>query len=176
MERADLVLLNSGGLRSDLPAGALTFGALYEVFPFDNTIATLQLTGGEFLAILEALLSSSHGAPQISGLKIDVLRCPKQSRILSATLPDGRPFDRAATYRVTTSDFLALGGDGVGRVLEKVGAERKDFGHRRPLNMRDALAAWLEKQGGTLEAELDGRLRFADAKACDGTQSPPPSP
>ncbi len=176
MEQTDLVLLNSGGLRSDLPEGALTFGALYEVFPFDNTLATLQLTGAEFLSVLEELLSSSHGAPQVSGLKIDVARCPKQSRILSASLPDGRPFDRSATYRVTTSDFLALGGDGVGRVLEKVEAARKDFGHRRPQNMRDALASWLEKRGGTLEAELDGRLQLRDSKTCDGTQSPPLSP
>ena len=34
-----------GGLRADLPAGALTRGPLYDVFPFDNRVVTLPLTG-----------------------------------------------------------------------------------------------------------------------------------
>ncbi|HSP79426.1 MAG TPA: bifunctional UDP-sugar hydrolase/5'-nucleotidase, partial [Myxococcaceae bacterium] len=38
MEKADVALLNSGGLRANLKAGALTFGDLYEVLPFDNTV------------------------------------------------------------------------------------------------------------------------------------------
>jgi hypothetical protein len=31
--------------------------------------------------------------------------------------------------------------------------------------MRDALAIWLEKQGGTLQSKIDGRLVF-DTGAC----------
>ena len=34
-----------GGLRAGLPAGALTRGPLYDVFPFDNRVVALALTG-----------------------------------------------------------------------------------------------------------------------------------
>ena len=163
MEGADVALLNSGGLRADLPAGELTYGALYEVFPFDNAIATLRLTGAEIVALFESLLSSTHGAPQSSGLRFVAERCGRRTKITRITLADGRPLKPEAVYELTTSDFLALGGDGVGEVLDRVPAERKDFGHERDLGMRDALAEWLERRGGTFEAGVDGRMRVVDS-------------
>ncbi len=40
---ADLVINNTdGGLRADVPAGPLTYGRLFEVFPFDNQIVELD--------------------------------------------------------------------------------------------------------------------------------------
>jgi hypothetical protein len=45
MEGADVALLNSGGLRADLPAGELEYGAVYEIIPFDNNVATITMTG-----------------------------------------------------------------------------------------------------------------------------------
>jgi 5'-nucleotidase len=165
MEGADVTLLNSGGLRADLHAGELTYGALYEVFPFDNSIATLHLTGREVTELLEALLSGTHGVPQTSGLRFVVERCPGKSTITEVRFTDGRPFDPDATYRLATSDFLALGGDGVGEVLGRVPAERKHYGHERDLGMRDALAEWFLQRGGTLEGHVDGRMKLIDAPA-----------
>ena len=48
MPGADVALNSNsrGGLRADLPAGALTFGRLYEAFPFDNRLVTLTLKEG----------------------------------------------------------------------------------------------------------------------------------
>ncbi len=164
MEKTDLSLLNSGGLRADLPEGEMTYGALYEVFPFDNTIAILTLSGEEIVGMLEALLASGHGAPQTSGLRFSAERCPGKAHITDISFVDGRKLERQATYRVATSDFLAFGGDGVGVVLDKVPAERKDYGHRRALNMRDAIAAFLESRGGALTAGEGGRMILLDRK------------
>ncbi|MGC4122398.1 MAG: 5'-nucleotidase C-terminal domain-containing protein [Myxococcales bacterium] len=158
MEKTDVTLLNAGGLRADLASGELTFGALYEVFPFDNSVSTVTLTGEQILKCFEVLASSGHGAPQIAGVRVKGRKCGETVSIVEARFTDGRPFDRTATYRLTTSDFLALGGDGLGKVFDTLPATQKDFGHRRQLNMRDALAAFLEKRGGTLTAQLDGRL------------------
>jgi 5'-nucleotidase len=46
---ADVAAVNNAarGLRADLPAGPLTLGRLYDVFPFDNLIAHTTLTGAE---------------------------------------------------------------------------------------------------------------------------------
>ena len=164
-EGADVSLLNSGGLRADLHPGELTYGTLYEVFPFDNSIATLHLTGREIVELLEALLSGTHGVPQTSGLRFVVERCPGKATITEIRLADGRPLDNEATYRLVTSDFLALGGDGVGEVLDRVPSERKHYGHERDLGMRDALAEWFLHRGGTLEGRVDGRMKLLDAPA-----------
>lgn len=168
MEKTDVTLLNAGGLRADLSAGELTFGALYEVFPFDNSVSTLAMTGEQILRSFEVLLASGHGAPQISGVRVKVRRCGETVAVTEAAFADGRPFERSATYQLTTSDFLALGGDGLGKVFDPVPASQKDFGHRRQLNMRDALAAFLEKRGGTLTGKVDGRL------VIETTGCPPP--
>jgi 2',3'-cyclic-nucleotide 2'-phosphodiesterase (5'-nucleotidase family) len=46
---ADVAAVNNAGrgLRADLPGGPLTLGRLYDVFPFDNRIAQVTLTGAE---------------------------------------------------------------------------------------------------------------------------------
>jgi len=46
---ADVAAVNNAarGLRADLPEGPVTFGRLYDVFPFDNRIARITLTGAE---------------------------------------------------------------------------------------------------------------------------------
>lgn len=46
---ADVAVINNTarGLRADLPIGAMTLGHLYDVFPFDNRIVRVTLTGAE---------------------------------------------------------------------------------------------------------------------------------
>jgi len=46
---ADVAVVNNAarGLRADLPDGPLTFGRLYDVFPFDNRVARIMVTGAE---------------------------------------------------------------------------------------------------------------------------------
>jgi 2',3'-cyclic-nucleotide 2'-phosphodiesterase (5'-nucleotidase family) len=46
---ADVAAVNNAarGLWADLSAGPVTFGRLYDVFPFDNRIAQINLTGAE---------------------------------------------------------------------------------------------------------------------------------
>lgn len=165
MEGADLAILNSGGLRADLPAGELTYGALYEVMPFDNALSTLRVTGAELTALLRAAYGGTHGAMQVSGLKVRVERCGGKLLRLSVTRADGRRLDPEATYTLVTSDFLALGGDDLGEVVNALPRDRVDLGHARPMNLRDALADYLKKRVGTLTAKLDGRLTVVSLPA-----------
>jgi 2',3'-cyclic-nucleotide 2'-phosphodiesterase (5'-nucleotidase family) len=46
---ADVAAINNAarGLRADLPEGPVTFGRLYDLFPFDNRVARITLTGAE---------------------------------------------------------------------------------------------------------------------------------
>jgi 5'-nucleotidase len=46
---ADVAAVNNAarGLRADIPEGPITFGRLYDVFPFDNRIVRITLSGAE---------------------------------------------------------------------------------------------------------------------------------
>src|SRR5262249_8779531 len=107
--RADVALLNSGGLRAGVPAGELTYGAVYEVLPFDNTLAVLTVTTPELKRLLEAAYGRK-GIFQVSGLKVQVGACNGMPRFVSATLPDGKPLPANGRFRVAMPDFLARGG------------------------------------------------------------------
>ncbi len=114
---ADIALMNPGGLRSDLRAGAVTWGDLLTLHPFGNRLVTAEMTGAQLLAVLEQQWPSDPGAlPRIlktSGLfySWDPGR-PRGAHIVEACDASHAPLDRERRYRVTVNDFLANGGDG----------------------------------------------------------------
>ena len=115
---AQIALMNPGGVRAALvprDGGALTFGDIYATQPFGNTLVTQTLTGAELrLAIEQSLASETdpRNAIPSGGLSYSYdSRRPVGSRVVSVTFA-GQPLDLAASYRVTTSNFLASGGDG----------------------------------------------------------------
>jgi 5'-nucleotidase len=108
--------MNPGGIRADLDAGEVTYGEVFKVHPFGNTLVTFTLSGRELHTLLEQqwlgpyarILSPSHGfhyawsdsAPV--GAKVD----PASLRLY------GEPVRPEREYRVTVNSFLAAGGDG----------------------------------------------------------------
>ena len=115
---ADIAMHNNGGIRAALPKGAISFGQLYAVLPFDNQLMALDLTGAQVLRILEHSVSSNPGKMQVAGMafRFDMSK-PAGDRILEATV-GGKPLDPARAYRVVTIDYLASGGDGQETFLE----------------------------------------------------------
>ncbi len=119
----DLAFMNPGGIRDDLRAGPVTWGALFAIQPFANDLVKLELTGDQVRRLLEQQWASS--APKIlktSGLAYtwDGAR-PVGSRIVSISR-GGVPLDPAATYTVTVNSFLRTGGDGFTVLTEGKGA------------------------------------------------------
>ena len=109
---SDVALTNAGGLRADLPEGALDRGHVLDAFPFLNTSVTLALRGGDLRAAIEQGLSLKAGMVQVSGIvaRYDMKRAAG-SRLVSIEA-GGEPLQDEKTYRVTTNSFLAEGGDG----------------------------------------------------------------
>ena len=104
--RADVALLNAGGVRASVPAGPITYGALYEAFPFDNRFAVVRLTGAQLRAIVAANLRGEGGILIGSGFTVKA-ECVDGE--LQVTLRDGRGRPIADRKRLTllTSDYLA---------------------------------------------------------------------
>lgn len=49
----DVAFANGGGLRAPLPQGNITYGSLYAIWPFNNTIRRMQATGQQIIDALE---------------------------------------------------------------------------------------------------------------------------
>ena len=113
--RADVAIMNNGGIRNDLPEGAITWGNLQQVQPFQNRLLRLTVKGGVLLQALEHCVAGADGDPDchVSGVEVwyDPRHRPGQ-RITRARLPDGKGIDRGHTYTLVVSDFMATGGSG----------------------------------------------------------------
>ena len=108
--RADFAVVNSGGVRESLPAGKLTYKDVLKVQPFGNTVTTVDLTGAEAMAYLNAAAKMSVGSgafPQFAGVNLVITG----NAVTSAAIK-GVPIDPAKTYRMTVNNFQAAGGDG----------------------------------------------------------------
>lgn len=148
---AQIALMNPGGIRADLrpaPDGTVTFGDIYAVQPFGNTLVTMTYTGQQLLDLLEQQYGDSSenkvfSVSQGFAMALDPAK-PAGQRVVRATL-DGKPIDPAAYYRVTMNSFLSTGGDGF--TLFKQGTE-PTVG---PLDV-DAMEAWLQLPGGDVRS------------------------
>jgi 2',3'-cyclic-nucleotide 2'-phosphodiesterase (5'-nucleotidase family) len=147
---ADVAINNtSGGLRADLPAGPLTYGAVFEVMPFDNRLVTFHLTGGELRKVLTTQISRNAALVGISGLHARVT-CERGTVNVGMRRPNGAPIADNERLLIATSDFLATGGDAIfAPVTPKEGfAIERDIGL-----VRDVVVDTLRKRGGTLREE-----------------------
>lgn len=107
--KADIGAMNSGGLRAALQPGAITIGAIYTIFPFDNAVVTVDLDGATIQEILDkaAATPGRNGNLQYSGLTFRV----DKERAVDVKV-NGQPLDPAKRYKVATIDYVAQGNDG----------------------------------------------------------------
>jgi 5'-nucleotidase len=111
--RTDLGMVGNGGIRGDLQGGPVTYGQLYEVEPFQNTLVRLTLTGRQLQEVLEhALGVDGRPLAHVAGavVRYDPRR-PTGRRVRSVEV-QGRALRRDARYTLAADDFLAAGGDG----------------------------------------------------------------
>lgn len=114
---AQIAFMNNSGIRAGLVPttdGTITFGDIYAVQPFSNTLITKSFTGAQLVALLEQQFDDEGFVQTFSTsqgffMSYDMDR-PVGSRVVEVTL-NGDPIDPEATYRVTMNSFLASGGD-----------------------------------------------------------------
>lgn len=135
--KADFGLVNDGGIRADLAAGAASYGALFEVLPFQNRIVRLTLPATTLQEVLEHALADGTPQVHVSGLQVwyDPAR-PRGHRVTRLLAMSGKPLDERRTYTIAVPDFVADGGDGFTMLtsLQRVDAGVVDL---------DALIAYL---------------------------------
>jgi len=111
-----IALQNGGGLRASINAGDITMGEILTVLPFQNTLATFEVSGATILSALENGVSQvEEGAgrfPQVSGMRYSIdLSANPGSRISDVTVA-GSPLNLEKLYGVVSNNYVRNGGDG----------------------------------------------------------------
>ena len=139
--RADVALVNNGGIRTGLQAGPVTYGELFEVQPFGNQLRRMDATGAALRAYLERLLRDRAPRTHVSGLVVTYDPGRRSGdRLVSVTMADGSPLRDDARYTVVLNEYMATGSDG--RALAKSATRSELLG---PDDI-DALVAYLESR------------------------------
>ena len=108
--RADFAVVNAGGVRDSIKAGAITYKDVLKVQPFANTVCTVDLNGQEVIDYLTAAAKMSPGSgafPQFAGVELEIA-----GGAVSNVRIKGQALDKAKTYRLALNNFQAAGGDG----------------------------------------------------------------
>ena len=157
---AQIALVNSTGVRVDLPGGDVRYKDAFAMMPFGNNLVVMTLTGAQLKAALEqqyavplrpkatrpAVLAPSAGFTYA----VD-LQKPEGSRVADMRL-NGRSVEPAGRYRVVLNNYLASGGDGISAFTS--GTDVTDRG----IIDLDALVAWIAR-GQTPPS--DSRIRLS---------------
>lgn len=159
---AVVAFMNPGGIRADLPGtprenNAVTFGDVFTVQPFGNSLTVMTLTGAQIKTLLEQQFDNAGVVGQTRILqvsngfsyKFDTTLASGQ-RVNDVTLK-GAPLDPAANYRVTVNSFLADGGDGFTVLREGQNRLGGDLDV-------DAFQAYLKANAASLDGKVQGRL------------------
>ncbi len=155
--QTEISFINAGAIRASIQKGDITLGDLYRVFPFlGNTLVTFQITGADIREALENSVSQvEKGAGrflQVSGLTYTYnAKAPMGKRVLEVKV-NGTPLGPDRLYRVSTTNYLAEGGDGYIVFLEN----RKNY-HDTRIRLIDLLKEHIQKQG-VISPQVEGRI------------------
>ncbi|NIA26960.1 MAG: hypothetical protein GWP02_02815 [Desulfobulbaceae bacterium] len=149
MNDADISIHNVyGGIRANLPQGEVTYGSLFRVFPFDNRISIIELSGLELRKIIANQVHNHRRRAGFSGMRVFV-SCDDGQTSIQMIRSDGSEIEDADTLRVVANDFLLLGGDGILTPATPEGGFLIPNG--TPL-VRDTLVEWFKRRGGSMNA------------------------
>lgn len=149
-QKVDFAIVNVGGLRNDLPKGDITYGNIYEILPFENSLCILTLTGKDVKQLFGEITKAWGEGVSNSRLVIS-----KEKRLISATV-GGEEIKDDTIYKVATVDYLSEGNDGMLAFLnatEKICPEGA--------TLRQVFLDYVNgqtKKGKIITSKLDGRI------------------
>ena len=125
---SDVGMINSGGVREEIPAGDIRIENVIKVFPYDNYIVKMDIDG----ALLKKLVKISmenigkNSFLHFSGMNVNV----KMNKTFTIHI-NGKLVNDNDRLTIATSDFLTAGGDNF-QIL-------KNLKTKRFILVRDAL-------------------------------------
>jgi len=154
--KADVALVNAGGIRTDIPAGPVTKLHVAQLLPFNNSIVLFSATGTELQRFAgrqgRVQAFREHGIVEMSGMKIAYRQRGGEIEIVNCEIGN-EPLDIEREYQIVSIDYVA----------ESQYERYLDF---RPQNIQytgqmisDFIIEELKKSKGPIFSEVEGRLK-----------------
>lgn len=130
----------------DLAAGKKTIADMWEVIPYENRLATAELSGAELVPILEEMFSGKYASHQLDGFRVTTEKAGSKVTVKSIHTADGQPVDPDKRYRIVLNAYDAQSG---GRRYEKLNGfcyqQAANF-TLHPTESRDALIEFVSER------------------------------
>ncbi|MDZ4663776.1 MAG: 5'-nucleotidase [Bacteroidota bacterium] len=149
VQQSVIVLMNRGGLRTNINKGMVTVNSIFEVMPFDNELEVVEIKGKGLEDIIKRILEKKHA---FLGMTIHA------GDNSYAAIIDGKAIQPEMNYYVLTSDFLINGGDGFSFGQHLISEKKLN------LLVRDAIinyCKYLKYTGKTISPYKDVRLEIS---------------
>ena len=178
--KAEIALINGGGIRASIDAGDITINDCFKVFSFNNTVCIAAMSGQQILDALEfgarATPAEVGGFLQVSGIRFDINlvtspvvldekgmcshiadgeRRVANVKVLDSTTGEYRPIELDRIYTVGSFEYL-VSGKGDAGVLQYATLKEGQLG--QDLQM---LADYIENALGGVVSE---RYRKAEGR------------
>ena len=178
--KAEIALINGGGIRASIDAGDITINDCFQVFSFNNTVCTAAMSGQQILDALEfgarATPAEVGGFLQVSGIRFDInlvtspvvldekgmcshiaegKRRVANVEVLDSTTGEYRPIELDRIYTVGSFEYL-VSGKGDAGVLQYATLKEGQLGQDLQL-----LADYIENALGGVVSE---RYRKAEGR------------
>jgi 5'-nucleotidase / UDP-sugar diphosphatase len=146
--KTNIALINSGAITSELKKGPITKLDVYNVYPYEDILHVVSLTGKQILTILEMSCNYDPFYPkkflQISGINFWYDSCQSiYAKVFLKTVKiNNLPLDINAIYSVVLPQFLLEGRTGFDDILEmKITVDRVV-----PVSTRFIIESYIQKE------------------------------
>ncbi len=146
---ADIAVLNSGGIRANVPAGNVLKDDMVAIFPFHNKLVLVEYPGQ---VLIDFLTRQARRPQPYAGAQVVV----KDGEIQSMSV-GGKEIDPEGTYYMVTIDFLLGSGDNMRLAAGSTDVKYTD------LDVIDVILDYLAEEkaaGRPISAKADDRYVF----------------
>lgn len=155
---ADISLAAPLNRKYDLEPGMLTVADFFKWYPFENSLAEMEMTGRDVKAHLEyayEVRNTIYNFDCAAGILYQIEKDkPYGERVTIFSMADGTPFDFDKTYRVVLNSYRSMGGGN--HFVNGCGWAQDDIASHRVWNseedLRTLFIEWARNKG-TLDAE-----------------------
>ncbi len=158
--KADIGFQNTGGIRADIRAGAITKNDIFKVSPFRNNLVVFRLTGQQIKDILEHDVDKDWDRLQVSGLSYKYH--PKHVKPLGERVAfvqisgeilveGGKVLHPNKVYTVVSNNYL------VGQAEDKYFGFAVEEPRNTGILINQVLIEWIKKHR-VLDYDIEGRI------------------